>query len=243
MLFRSALGLEPVPADVPQRRLRGWAFQIGGRELFSWPEPAAPELGCTLIDQRALLLAWRQRALRLPQLTWLEGVAAVDLLTGDAGAANASPTPGPFPSPARITGVRLADGRRLRADLVVACDGRGSLLRQRAGLACPTRLETQEVLWFLLNGASAAPLARWLAGRFVTVVGDGAAYALFERAAGGVQLGLLHPAGQPLPRQTPAQWRARWAAAAPPELAQLLRHLDASAERGASAREIGRAHV
>jgi 2-polyprenyl-6-methoxyphenol hydroxylase-like FAD-dependent oxidoreductase len=230
-----ALGLSPLPAGLPRRRLSGWSFQIEGRELFSWPEPVAPDAGCTLIDQRALLQAWRQRALALPQLTLLEGVAAVELLerpAGGGGLEEASGSSLPGGGTAAIGGVRLADGRPLRAELVVACDGRSSLLRQRSGLPCPTRLDAREVLWFLLNGASVEPLARWLAGRFVTVVGPGAAYALFERAAGGVQLGLLHPAGQPLARQTPAPWRARWAAAAPPDLAQLLEHLEDGAVSG-----------
>ncbi|MFN7899996.1 MAG: FAD-dependent oxidoreductase [Synechococcaceae cyanobacterium] len=225
-----ALGLAPLPTGVPRRRLSGWSFQIEGRELFSWPEPEAPEPGCTLIDQRALLQAWRQRALALPQLTLLEGVAAVELLdrpAAEGGLEEASASSLPGGGTAAIGGVRLADGRRLGADLVVACDGRGSLLRQRSGLRCPTRSESQEVLWFLLNGAGVEPLERWLAGRFVTVVGPGAAYALFERAAGGVQLGLLQPAGQPLPCQTPASWRDRWAAAAPAALAQLLGSLEA----------------
>ncbi len=348
-----ALGLAPLPADVPWRRLSGWSFQIEGRELFSWPEPAAPQAGCTLIDQGALLKAWRQRALALPHLTLLEGVAAVELLQAprDAGSPSESSSPslgsgssdssisrdpsgasdpsdsrvasdssvsmdprgasdpsgvsdssgssGPSgssgasdlsgassprgssevlgqsaPCPVRggvsgvgegvsdpagdvsdpaggvsdaaggvrsadgahedqsasveptVQGVRLADGRPLRADLVVACDGRGSWLRQRSGLACPTRTDPQEVLWFLLRGASVAPLVAWLAGRFVTVVGPGAAYALFERAAGGVQLGLLQPAGSAQAPAAPADWIGRWAAAAPPALARLLERLE-----------------
>ncbi len=209
-----ALGLAPLPPEAPWRRLSGWSFQIEGRELFSWSEPQAPAAACTLIDQRALLKAWRQRALALPQLSLLEGVAAVELL--------ASPR----------TGVRLGDGRQLLADLVVACDGRGSLLRQRSGLACPSRTDPQEVLWFVLQGASLASLVHWLAGRFVTVVGAGAAYALFERAAGGVQLGLLQPAGTPLVAIAPADWIARWAAAAPPALAGLLERLEAGVVEG-----------
>lgn len=319
-----ALGLAPLPADVPWRRLSGWSFQIEGRELFSWPEPAAPQAGCTLIDQGALLKAWRQRALALPNLTLLEGVAAVELLQAPRDAGSPSETGSPSlgsgssdssisrdsssaseisgvsgprgssealgqsaPCPVEggvsgvgegvsdaagavsdaagaanvaaggvsidvggvrsadgahedqsasveptVQGVRLADGRPLWADLVVACDGRGSWLRQRAGLACPTRTDPQEVLWFLLQGASVAPLVGWLAGRFVTVVGPGAAYALFERAAGGVQLGLLRPAGSAQAPAAPADWISRWAAAAPPALARLLERLEEGAVEG-----------
>lgn len=257
-----ALGLAPLPPEVPWRRLSGWSFQIEGRELFCWPEPAAPQPGCTLIDQGALLKAWRRRSQALPQLTGLEGVAAVELLEGPREAGSPSEADrasgcreqagggGRVPDGGRqvdgahededqrarvataVRGVRLADGRQLRADLVVACDGRGSLLRQRSGLACPTRSDPQEVLWFLLQGASLDPLVGWLAGRFVTVVGPGAAYALFERAAGGVQLGLLQPAGAPLAPLTSSDWIARWAAAAPPALACLLERLEPGAVEG-----------
>ncbi|MFO0018077.1 MAG: FAD-dependent monooxygenase [Synechococcaceae cyanobacterium] len=261
-----SLGLSPLPPGVPWRRLSGWSFQIEGRELFCWPEPAAPEAACTLIDQRALLQAWRQRALGLPQLTLLEGLAAVDLLhdpsdvggseraggTGGGGGlggdglggdkvdgsklggnkVSGNKVSGGKVSGGKVSGVRLADGRELSADLVVACDGRSSLLRQRAGLACTTRTDPQEVLWFLLDGAGVQPLVEWLGGRFVTVVGSGAAYAVFERAAGGVQLGLLQPAGKPLTSSSPAGWKARWAAAAPSFLAHLLEGLEDGAVVG-----------
>jgi 2-polyprenyl-6-methoxyphenol hydroxylase-like FAD-dependent oxidoreductase len=50
----------------------------------------------------------------------------------------------------RVAGVRLADGEEVRARLTIAADGRGSILRERAGLPKKDLGAPIDVLWFRL---------------------------------------------------------------------------------------------
>lgn len=221
----NSLELWPLSRAVPHRRLSGWGFQLEGRMLFDCPEPPAPQPACTLIDQPALLQAWRDQALQLPGVTMIEATVT-ELLWEQAC----------------VRGVRLADGRELSSELVVACDGRHSLLRRRAGLPCPSTATPLSLLWFLLQGAAADAIAHALNGRFLTVIAGGGSYALYARAAGGVQLGWLEPPGGNLPglpgwaadaAAAPAgDWPRRWASAAAEPLASLLAAVPAAAIEG-----------
>jgi 2-polyprenyl-6-methoxyphenol hydroxylase-like FAD-dependent oxidoreductase len=125
----------------------------------------------------------------------------------------------------RVGGVHLADGTDLRADLVVGCDGRHSLVRQQADLPLQQEPQGEEVLWFRLAGEPVAPLARWLEGRFLTVVGQGVSFALFAEAAGeALRLGWVAEAGLARPADT-AAWRKLWSALLPGDAAPLMAQL------------------
>jgi 2-polyprenyl-6-methoxyphenol hydroxylase-like FAD-dependent oxidoreductase len=124
--------------------------------------------------------------------------------------------------PVRVAGVVLDDGTRLPADLVVGCDGRGSAIRRLAGLELEEDNPALEVLWFELEGPAAAHLQPWIAGRFVTLLGEAGSYALFGTARGGVRVGWLQERGAP---GSPLPWPERWARSAPAELAALWRSL------------------
>ncbi len=205
----AALGLDPLSAAVPRRALRGWSFVLDGRTVFSVAEPLGSASPCNLIETGALLRDWHER-LRQRGVRWLAGQAVTALLEEGE----------------RVRGVVLADGKRLRAELVVGCDGRASTLRRLAGLALEEEPEALEVLWFRLGAAAGRPVEDWLADRFVTLVGASGSGALFRRAEGGVQIGWVGDA--PLD----GDWRSTWAAAAPPDLAERLRALPGRAVRG-----------
>ena len=208
----AAMGLQPLPPAVAQRPLAAWSFFLDGQLLFEAAEPMGSRVPCTLIDQDALLQELLAEARRQPGFRLTEGQAATDLLRQDG----------------RITGVRLADGTALEADLVVACDGRESLLRRKAELALESAPSPLDVLWFRLETPGAEALVHWLAGRFVTVVGAAGSYALFPSARGGVQLGWAIEPGGAAPAPTPASpgaWLQLWARDAPEPLARLLRAL------------------
>ena len=67
----------------------------------------------------------------------------------------------------RVTGVRMStpDGQReLRADLVVAADGRSSILRQQAGLELEVLGAPMDVLWFRVSREPSDPAG--VMGRF-----------------------------------------------------------------------------
>ncbi len=220
----AALELWPLPASIPQRPLHGWRFAVQGQTLFEAEEPLGSRQPCTLIDQPTLLQELGARAGAYPGMQRLSGRAVVDLLW-DPSTAGA-----PGREPARVTGVLLSDGSKVRADLVVACDGRSSLLRQKAGLALEQERSPIDVLWFELAAPASAELARWLDGRFLTVLGDGGSFALFQSARGAIQLGWALDPGERPPAA--GDWRERWAAASPAALALLLRRLPAEACSG-----------
>jgi 2-polyprenyl-6-methoxyphenol hydroxylase-like FAD-dependent oxidoreductase len=87
-------------------------------------------------------------------------------------------------------------------------------------------------LWFRLTGPEVVPLERWLAGRFLTVVGGGVSFALFAEASGAtLRLGWVAEAGVSLPAES-AGWRSCWAEALPAEAGALLAELPARAIEG-----------
>ena len=79
----------------------------------------------------------------------------------------------------RVCGVRARDPDgelTVRADLVVAADGRHSTLRARAGLAVEDLGAPMDVLWLRLPrrpGDEAAPLGRLVAGRMMVLIPRG----------------------------------------------------------------------
>ncbi len=214
----AAMGLEPLPAAVRQRPLTAWSFFLDGQALFEAAEPMGSAAPCTLIDQDSLLTELLEQAGRQPGFRFHPGQAAGDLLLR-AG---------------RVAGVRMPDGTALEAALVVACDGRNSLLRRKAGLELERAPSPLDVLWFRLEPPGADAVLDWLAGRFVTVVGASGSYALFPSARGGVQLGwAIAPEPPPLPSPGSSEaWAELWAGDAPEALARRLRELPATAVQG-----------
>ena len=213
-----AMGLWPLPEEVVHRPLQGWAVVLEGRPFFSAPEPLGGDRGCWLVDQESLLHHLRSRFLQERGSTILEDCAVRGLLRSEPMG--------------RVGGVLLADGTDLRADLVVGCDGRHSLVRQQAGLPLQQEPPGEEVLWFRLAGEPVAPLARWLGGRFLTVVGQGMSFALFAEAAGeALRLGWVAEAGLARPADT-AAWRELWSALLPGDAAPLMAQLTDAAIDG-----------
>jgi 2-polyprenyl-6-methoxyphenol hydroxylase-like FAD-dependent oxidoreductase len=211
----AAMGLPPLDGAIRQRPLQGWAFWANGRLLFQVDEPMGSERPCTLVDQEALLI-WLQEQVRLqPTARVVKG----------------RPIVAPLRDGERVVGVELDDGTQVRGELVVACDGRASLLRQKSALALRPLGEPLDVRWFRLSSAAAEPVADWLQGQFVTVLGGGDSFALYASVYGGVQLGWLQDEASRVPADL-ADWRERWAQASPEALAQLLRACPLQAIQG-----------
>ena len=204
------LGLLPLSDAVSQHPLRGWSFWLERQPLFAVPEPMGSAHPCTLVDHEALLQEWAQQLRQLHSAQLHLGRSVAGLITADESTEGA-----------RISGVRLSDGERLPADLVVACDGRGSLLRRSADLELSETSPTIDVLWFRLVGPAGDALANALAGRFHTVIGSEGSLALFASTSGGVQLGWPLQAGERIDRST-RQWRELWRRLCPQTLATVL---------------------
>lgn len=103
-------------------------------------------------------------ASRLPAFRLLRSTEAVDLLRDESGA---------------VTGVLASgpDGEtvRISAPLTVACDGRGSVVREKAGLVPVEYGAPMDVLWFRLSRPPADP------DRLELRVGAGALMILIDR--------------------------------------------------------------
>lgn len=213
-----AVGLWPLPFGVVHRPLQGWAMVLEGQSFFGAPEPLGGDQGCWLVDQESLLQHLRSHFLQERGSSLLEDCAVRGLLR--------------LEPMGRVGGVLLADGTELRADLVVGCDGRHSLVRQQAALPLQQEPAGEEVLWFRLAGEPVAPLSRWLGGRFLTVVGQGLSFALFAEAASeALRLGWVAEPGLARPADTGA-WREIWSTFLPGDAASLMAQLPDAAIDG-----------
>ena len=197
------LGMADLHRQLPHRRLAGWSVWVEGQRLFHVAEPMGSLQPCTLVSQEALLEHLLALAEQQPQFRWLPS-QPVKRLMRSAG---------------RISGVELASGEQLKADLVIGCDGRGSLLRRQAGLTLQTSGVGLELLWFKLPG----PLPPELDGSFNTLLAGGQIGSACIGARGELQLAWLLQADQDMsPAENPL-WPERLAQLLPPPFATVLR--------------------
>jgi len=210
------LGFPSLPSTVPQRALQGWRVLVEGHPLLEVPEPIGPGPACTLVAQEELLATLLEHASESSCFRRLQGVRVTGLRREGA----------------RISGVTLAHGDSLAADLVVACDGRASMLREAAGLPLRLAPPQHDVLWFLLAAEAVAEIRDWLGGTFLTVLGAGHGFALFETAADqNLRLGWLCRPGDDLDLSA-GEWLERLAQTCAAPLAPWLRQLPTTALQG-----------
>jgi len=139
------MGIGEVLESIPVRRVESWSIWIDGEEVFVISEPVE-ELGeraMRVVSQPALLERVVEKASRYPSFSFQKGARVHDLNRDACG---------------RVVGAELeTEGglREVRADLVVGCDGRGSLVRTRAGLELELVPEQYDVLWFKMPAPEA----------------------------------------------------------------------------------------
>ena len=139
------MGLREALESVPYRLVLSWEIWIDGEETFVVPEPVE-KLGARamrVVSQPALLERVIEEATRYPSFTFERGVHLHDLIRDPTG---------------RVVGAKLETengSREEQADLVVGCDGRGSLVRTRANLELELLPEHYDVLWYKLPAPQA----------------------------------------------------------------------------------------
>jgi len=139
------MGLREALESVPYRLVLSWEIWIDGEEAFVVPEPVE-ELGrraVRVVSQPALLERVVEKANRYPSFAFERGVHVHDLIYDPTG---------------RVVGAKLETengSREEKADLVVGCDGRGSLIRTRADLELKLLPEHYDVLWYKLPAPEA----------------------------------------------------------------------------------------
>jgi 2-polyprenyl-6-methoxyphenol hydroxylase-like FAD-dependent oxidoreductase len=193
--------------DIPGAPVEAWRIFIDGEQVFRIPEPVE-ELGARafrVASPSALIDRLVEAAERQPTFTFHPGTRFVDVVRNASG---------------RVTGIRAVGDEgpvEWPADLVVGCDGRGSPVRTKAGLALDLEPEQYDVLWFKV------PPPATMAERcdFVIMVRAGEhpliAYVSWD---GSLQCGVIMPKGG-LGRFDDAEdWLAAAVAAAPADLAE-----------------------
>lgn len=131
------LGLDWTIDEIPGRVVESWRILIDGDEVLRIPEPVA-ELGpraFRVASPAALLSRLVADAQRQGPCTFHPGVRCAAVERDADG---------------RVVGVRVvtpAGEETWPADLVVGCDGRGSSVRTKAGLALRLAPEQYDVLW------------------------------------------------------------------------------------------------
>jgi 2-polyprenyl-6-methoxyphenol hydroxylase-like FAD-dependent oxidoreductase len=134
------MGLGGVLKVVPSRRVDSWDIWIDGEEVLVIPEPVEKlgERAMRVVSQPALLERVVEEASRYPAFSFERGARVRALLHNRDG---------------RVVGAALETDEgteEARANLVIGCDGRGSLVRKRAGLVLELLPEQFDVLWFKL---------------------------------------------------------------------------------------------
>lgn len=194
--------VEELSPGIPTTALAAWEFWIEGKRLFRVAEPMeASGPPCTLVSQPEFLQAVVDRAQTCPRFEFVSGQAVKSLnWQGD-----------------RVTGLTLANGQAIAADLVIAADGRNSSLREAAQLVLKQPKKAIDVLWFSLPDA---PVLRG-ENVFYAIVDQGNAFGLFRNAQGAAQLGWGLPDAGAIAWQA-MDWQQTILQHSPPWLAEAL---------------------
>ncbi|MEM8613600.1 MAG: FAD-dependent oxidoreductase, partial [Cyanobacteria bacterium P01_H01_bin.105] len=131
------MGLGCLLDQVPSRRLESWNIHLGGKEVFVIPEPNLAEKSLSVVSQPALLQGMVDRASQYDGFEFRASCQVQDLLWENN----------------RVVGVKVKESNStsiIQADLVVGCDGRGSLVRRKARLTIDLQPDQYDVLWFKL---------------------------------------------------------------------------------------------
>ena len=242
------IGLFELLADLPHQTIDAWDFLLSGKRLFCVDEPIEPNgRHCTTVSQPHLLSAIIEQAQTYPQFEFIQGEPVRDLLkdgdkpngqgvspdreglsaepasavykprrlttTGDATASRAS---------LRISGVRLASGREINASLVIASDGRNSVIRKQAGLDLKRLQNNIDILWFKLDSGTLAKSKN----TFYSILQGRDSFGLFRASSGQLHIGWgLHADDNYDVKDI--DWADKLAATSPPWLAEhILTHRD-----------------
>ena len=199
------MGLLELLADVPQSAIDAWEFLLSARCLFRVDEPIETKgKPCTTVSQPHLLAAIIKQAETYSQFELLQGEPVRDILRNSD----------------RVCGVKLASGREITADLVIAGDGRNSAIGKKAGLNLTQLQNSIDIIWFKLDAGSLAKSENI----FYSILHERDGFGLFRGSQGQIHIGWgLHPDDNYDWQNL--DWTEKLAATSPPWLAEhILSH-------------------
>lgn len=191
--------------QLPHQTIDAWDFLLSHRSLFKVKEPIENKgRQCTTVSQPHLLEAVIQEAETYSQFEFISGEAVQDLLKTDN----------------RISGVKLNSGKEIAADLVIAADGRNSLMRKKAGINLIKLQNSIDILWFKLDSGTFSQTENV----FYSIIQGKDAFGLFRGSSGQFHIGWgLHADDNYDWKKV--DWVDKLAATSPPWLAEhILKH-------------------
>ncbi|MEM7760683.1 MAG: FAD-dependent monooxygenase [Cyanobacteria bacterium P01_A01_bin.40] len=201
------IGLLKLLADIPHQTIDAWEFLLSHRNLFKVKEPLETNgRHCTTVSQPHLLAEIIKEAETYSQFEFIQGQAVQDILLASG----------------RVSGVKLISGTEIEADLVIAADGRNSVMRNKAGINL-TKLQNKiDILWFKLNSGELAKSPNV----FYSIIQAQDAFGLFRASSGQLHIGWgLHADDNYDWKKL--DWAAKLAATSPPWLAKhIITHRD-----------------
>ena len=200
------MNLSAILEDIPCKPLDGWEFWLNGQILFSVAEPIETAgKPCTLVSQPHFLTALVEQASNYGQFELIQGEPVRDIIKDELG---------------RVSGVKLGKEQEIKADLVIAADGRNSVVRQKAGLHLKKFSSNIDILWFELAKDESTD---WLnsANIFYSILQDRYGFGLFQGATGKLQIGWRLHKDDTLDWQN-IDWAEMLAQNSPPWLKQYL---------------------
>jgi len=202
------MGLGELLESLPTRVMESWRMFIDGRPIFTVPEPYE-ELGSRamrIVPQVQFLERVVEEAARLPNFRFEFEQTFRDVIREDGRCVGAT--------------LESAGGQRqdVTTELIIGCDGRGSVVRARAGIHLQLIPQAFDVLWFKLPApASLCDGCSMLLMATTTTVG--ACYTSWD---GRLQYALMIPKGVKPPAET-ADLAEELCAPAPDWLAEHIR--------------------
>ncbi|MGF1542515.1 MAG: FAD-dependent monooxygenase [Pleurocapsa sp.] len=156
--------------DIPHKTLDAWEFFLNGRSLFRVDEPIEKnEQPCTLVSQPHLLAKLIQLASTYPKFEFMAGEPVRELL---------------FDGNRRVRGVKLGE-KEITAQIVIAADGRNSIIRKQAGLNLKQQSHSIDLLWFKLEAGSLLESKN----TFCSILQDRYGFGLFRGSEEQLQIG------------------------------------------------------
>lgn len=165
------MDLSAILKRIPCKPLNAWEFWLDGKTLFRVEEPI--EIAgkpCTLVSQPHFLQELIQQASTYQKFELIQGKPVREIIQAENG---------------RVEGVKLAGDQKISADLVIAADGRNSIMRQKAGLNLEELSGNIDILWFEL----ASDRLLESENVFYSILKDRYGFGLFKGAEGQLQLG------------------------------------------------------
>ncbi len=164
------MGLLQLLADIPHQTIDAWEFLLSHRSLFRVEEPIKTNgRPCTTVSQPHLLAAIIQQAETYSQFEFIQGEPVQDILS----AAD------------RVSGVKLSSGTEINADLVIAADGRNSVIRKKAGIDLTKLDHSIDILWFKLDSGALSESKNI----FYSILQGQDAFGLFRASSGQLHIG------------------------------------------------------